>query len=38
MIQVWGTVRIEGLLVVYPGLGEIVALGSHLLKDGFVDG
>ena len=38
MIQVWGTLRIEGLLVVYPGRGEIMALGCHLLKDGFVDG
>ena len=28
---------IEGLLVVDPGRGEITALGSHLLKDGFVD-
>ena len=37
MIQVWGTVRIEGLLVVYPGRGEIMALVSHLLKDGLLD-
>ena len=28
---------IEGLLVVDPGRGEITALVSHLLKDGFVD-
>ena len=28
---------IEDLLVVDPGRGEITALGSHLLKDGFVD-
>ena len=28
---------IEGLLVIDPGRGEITALGSHLLKDGFVD-
>ena len=28
---------IEGLLVVDPGRGEIKALVSHLLKDGFVD-
>ena len=28
---------IEGLLVVNLGRGEITALGSHLLKDGFVD-
>ena len=28
---------IEGLLVVDPGHGEITALVSHLLKDGFVD-
>ena len=28
---------IEGLLVVNLGRGEIMALGSHLLKDGFVD-
>ena len=34
----WGTLRIEGLLVVYPGGGEVMALGSHLLKDDFVDG
>jgi len=25
------------LLVVYPGRGEVAALGSHLLNDGFVD-
>ena len=28
---------IEGLVVVDPRRGEITALGSHLLKDGFVD-
>ena len=28
---------IEGLLVVDSGRREITALGSHLLKDGFVD-
>ena len=28
---------IEGLLAVDPGRGEITALGSHLLKDSFVD-
>ena len=28
---------IVDLLVVDPGRGEITALGSHLLKDGFVD-
>ena len=28
---------IEGLLVVDPGGGEVTVLGSHLLKDGFVD-
>ena len=28
---------VEGLLVVDPGRGEITALGSHVLKDGFVD-
>ena len=28
---------IEGLLVVDPARGEITALVSHLLKDGFVD-
>ena len=28
---------IKGLLVIDPGRGEITALGSHLLKDGFVD-
>ena len=28
---------IEGLFVVDPGRGEITALVSHLLKDGFVD-
>ena len=29
---------IEGLLLVDPGRGEITALGSHLLKDGLMDG
>ena len=28
---------IKGLLVVDPGRGEVTALGSHLLKTGFVD-
>ena len=28
---------IKGLLVVDPGRGEVTALGSHLLKIGFVD-
>ena len=28
---------VKGLLVVDPGRGEVAALKSHLLKDGFVD-